>query len=462
VAAGASALALLAAGGYFWRPATADSASTVVVRRGPLVATLSVPGVLTPAQSITYRSPLGPRETLISFLVDEGTRVGEGDLLVRLDTTELERELERSRQELRQAQVDFQVADIEKQEGEAAVQSLADGEGALTLDEARGRLQTVEKKVARLRADHERLKPLLDRGFLTREELSKTSDALEAAEEELALARRRTGVLVEQTFPRDQRRAELQLAQRAAQRENVRARLQDAEARVTLLMEQIEGCSLYASQAGLVVYEEHLGTSPRRKIRAGDRVSGSQGLVTIPEVDRMLVRASVSEADVHRVQAGLKTLIALEAFPGVSLTGQVARVGALAGSAGDRPIDEKRFDLIVAMDATAVEVRPEMTARVDVIIAELPDALLVPINAVFDRDGAPVVHVVEGGGGSTRAVRLGLTSSTSAQVVDGVREGERVALVDRAGSAVVAESPADAVTNPAPVGAAKRRAGGGR
>jgi HlyD family secretion protein len=421
---------VVAAGTALWRRTSPDAAMTAVARRGTVTAQLTATGILGPAQSITYRSPLGGREAEVTFLVAEGTRVNEGDLLVRLDTTELQREVERATQEWRQAQVDVQVADIERQESQTALDSLSEGEGALSVEETRTRLQLAEKKVARLREEHDTLKPLLDKGFITREELRKTADELEQAEQDLALARRRTEVLVERTHPRDRQRASLQLAQREAQRENVRARLNEAAARVKLLRDQVENCSIYARRPGLVVFEEYLAANPRRKIRVGDRVTGSQGLLTIPEVDRMLVEASVSEADVHRVQPGQRAAIFLEAFPGLRLTGHVTRVGTLARSSAERPFDDKRFDLVVEVDPSGADLRPEMTARVDVVLGERQGVLLLPVNAVFERQGVTVCHVVRPFGVETVPVQLGESNDLVVEVTSGVNEGDRVSLVD--------------------------------
>ena len=424
-----AAFAVLATGVGVWRRVAADDELTATVRRGALTSRLTLAGILRPAESIGYRSPLGGRESEITFLAAEGTRVNEGDLIVRLDTTDVERELQRAVQDVRQTQVDLQVAEIEVQEGKAAIASLEKGEGALSVEETRTRLELAEKKMERLRQEYEQLKPLMEKGFITREELKKTGDELEQAEEELALTRRRSQILVEQTRPRDRQRAELQLAQKEAQRENIKARVEEAIARARMLQEQVENCRIYARRPGMVVYEEYLGTSPRRKIRVGDRVTSSQVLVTIPEVSRMLVEASASEADVYRVQPGQAAAIRLEAFPDLRLAGRVVRVGTLARSE-DRPVDDKRFDVIVEVDSTDAPIRPEMTARVDVLTGERTDVLLLPINAVFDRAGSPVAHVITRTGTDTRPIELGQSSDTEVEVIAGVREGERVALTD--------------------------------
>jgi HlyD family secretion protein len=436
-----AALAVLAAalGAGVMRYATmqADVAITATVQRGTLTARLTTAGILRAAQAIMYRSPIPGREIEITFLVAEGTRVNEGDLLFRLDTVELERELERANQELRQAIVDLQVADIERQEAQAAIDSLAEGEAALAVDETKTRLQLADKKVARLRQEHDSLQPLMEKGFVTRDELRRIADELEQAEEELGLTRRRAEVLIDRTHPRDRQRAELQLAQRDAQRENVRARLQEAQVRVKRLQQQLDGSSVYASQPGLVVYEEYLASSPRRKIRVGDRVTESQGLVTIPEVGRMVVEATVSEADIQRVQRDQAATIILEAFRERPLSGKVARVGTLARMSAERPLEDKRFDLIVALDSSDLDVRPEMTARVDILLAERPGVLLLPVNAIFNQNGMPVVHVVGRFGIETRPVQLGETGEAFVEVVAGVSEGDRVTLTEVDGLAPV-------------------------
>lgn len=442
VALGVVALGLL--GLALRSRSVANDPLVATVRRGPLVARLSATGLLKPAQSITYRSPLAGREAEIVFLVAEGTLVNEGDQLVRLDTTQLARELERAIQDARQARLDAQVADAERAEGQAAIDSLTEGEGALNVEEARANLALAEKKVSRLREAYEANRPLMDRGFLTRDELDKSAFELEQAEAELALARRKAQVYIERTHPRDRQRARLALSQKELQAHNARARLDEVGARIKELREDIENCSIHARAPGLVVHEEHLGAVPRRKVRTGDRVTGSQGLVTIPEVSRMLVEASVQEAEVHRLRVGQQAQVRLDAFPDLRLSGRVARIGTLARATAERAIEERRFDFVVELDAGRADLRPEMTARVDVLVSERQDALLVPVNAVFDRQGIPVCHVVHAFGSDTRQVELGESDDFFAEVRAGLREGDRVMLTDVSGG------PASRLASPSP------------
>ena len=424
VIVGVSAISILA----YWVRAGADDAMVATVSRGELTARLTSSGTLKPIQSITYRSPIPGRDVEIRDLAAEGSRVNAGDVIVKLDTTDLELEVARVRQELRQAQMDLQVAEGEWDEAGAEVKAVSEGEGALTVDEAKSALQRAQKKAERLRQEYEHLKPLLDKGYITRDELAKTEDQLEEAEEELILARRRTDVVVQMSHPREQKRAALALSQKAAQLGHARTKLVETQTRVEFLDRLIEGCTIRARGPGLVIYEENLSANPRRKLRIGDRVFATQGIVTIPEVNRMLVEASVSETEVHRVHAGQPAEIHVEAFPDLMLTGKVTRVGTLASASANRPFDDKRFDLVITLDPTSADLRPEMSIRADVVVGTRKDVLMVPVTAVFNNQGTRVVYVVGAGAAEMRVVELGESNDRMAEVVGGLREGERVAL----------------------------------
>jgi multidrug resistance efflux pump len=426
IAAAVAVFALTAT--VFWVRAGADDGMVVEVSRGELTARLTSSGTLKPIQSITYRSPVPGRDVEIRDLAPEGSRVQAGDVLVRLDTTDLEIELARVRQEHRQVQMDLQVAEGEWDEAGAEVKAVTEGEGALSVEEARSTLQRAQKKAERLRQEYAKLRPLLDKGFITREELARTEEALEEAEEELILSRRRTDVIVQLSHPREQKRAALALAQKAAQLGNARTRVNETALRLSLLTTMVEGCTIRARGPGLVVYEENLNANPRRKLRIGDRVFATQGIVTIPEVNRMLVEASVSEAEVHRVKAGQAAEIRVEAFPDLQLTGTVARVGTLAATSPTRPFDDKRFDLIITLDPTTAELRPEMSIRADVIVGTRTNVLMVPVTAIFNNQGTRVAHVVTATGLETRPVDLGESNDRMVEIVAGLTDGERVSL----------------------------------
>ena len=198
-----------------------------------------------------------------------------------------------------------------------------------------------------------------------------------------------------------------------------------------MLTNLVNGCTIRARGPGLVVYEENLNANPRRKLRIGDRVFATQGIVTIPEVNRMLVEASVSEAEVHRVKNGQVAEIRVEAFPDLKLTGKVTRVGTLAATSPTRPFDDKRFDLVITLDPTTAELRPEMSIRADVIVGTRTNVLMVPVTAIFNNQGTRVAHVVTATGIDTRPVDLGESNDRMVEIVAGLC-GRRARIADPA------------------------------
>jgi multidrug resistance efflux pump len=448
-------VALTSMGIVLLRRSRVDPSLVAVVRRGTLTATLVTNGTLRPITSVTYRSPIAGREVEILDLAPEGTRVSAGDLLVQLDTTEVEREIARVTQDLGQAELDFEVASGERDDAEAELRAVSEGEGVLTVAEARSRAQIAQKKVEQLRREHEQLAPLMERGFITRDELANTTTQLEQAEEELTLAVKRREVLEKMSHPREQRRAAVQLAQKESQRGRVQARIQELKLRLQALDALLESCTIYARGPGLVVYEEYFNANPRRKIRVGDRVTSSHGIITIPEVARMIVDTAVDEAQVHRVSPGLPASIRVEAYPEARLTGRVSRIGTLASASVFRPMDGKLFDLAIELDPTTMDLRPEMTVRADIVVGTRENVLLAPVTAVFERNGTFVVYLDSPTGPTERRVDVGASNDTEVEITAGLAEGDRIALVE---PAAAAPAPAPAA---APAGAPVMGASGG-
>ena len=411
------------------RPPAGAADTAWTVERGALAATLVESGTLRAARSVTYRSPVNGQEVEIVHLVPEGVRVGRGDLLARLETRGLGVELRRAMDAVQEAQLALQVAELELLEATANVESTVDGEGSLTIEESRTNLALAERRVERRRREVESLEPLLGQGYITGDELERSRGEFETAEADLAIARRRARVLVEQTHPVATRRAELQLAQKRAQRQAVERRLEVARRAVDEMSALIERSTIDADASGLVVYEEFRASSPRRKIRLGDRVTPSQGIVRVVDVSSMLVQTSVPERSIYRVRPGQPVTVRVEAFPELRLSGRVATVGTLARTTFEQRNEGKRFDVTVELDPADAGLRPEMTVRVDILVSERRDVLQVPVNAVFEDDGLTVVNVLRGGRIESRQVELGEQNQRFVEVVIGVTEGERVMLV---------------------------------
>jgi len=117
--------------------------------------------------------------------------------------------------------------------------------------------------------------------------------------------------------------------------------------------------------------------------------------------------------------------------------------------------------LIVELDPTDADLRPEMTARVDVILGERQNVLQVPSNAIFQRQGVLVCYVVTTLGSESRAVQTGESNDEAVEVVNGLREGERVALIDTTAASGSSQAPVGTAPPAGSLGRALSGRGGG-
>ena len=275
---------------------------------------------------------------------------------------------------------------------------------------------------------------MLDQGFITGDELERSEAELEAAEADLAIARRRASVLVEQTHPLNQRRAELQLGSeaRAAGRGQPPADRRPPPRsgdHLALIERMLHPCGRARG------WSSTKSSWRRRRVErsdSGDRVTPSQGIVRVVEVDRMLVDTSVPERSVHRVRPGQPVTVRLEAFPDLQLVRSASPPSACwpgrPGSGWSRPSGStSRW----SWTRPTAELRPEMTARVDIRVGERRNVVTrVPVNALFERDGLTIVNVLSKAAGSRRARSTsGMQNQRFVEVLEGVAEEERVMLV---------------------------------
>ncbi len=423
-----AAVAVGASGfGFFARGSQPHDDASAIVRRGSLVVTVTEAGILRAASSVTFRSPAEGRELEITWLAAEGSQVREGDLLASLDTTELRVELDRATQSARQAAMELAAARVEREEAALTLRGVTEGAGLLAVEEGRTELQLLQSRARRLRDEQQRLQPLLAKGYVTREEFDRSGSEADEAEARAILGERAFRVLVERTHPATVESAHLQLARRDAQIANLIPRLEAARGYTGSLADLIRRCSIRATHPGLVMYEENVSVMPRRKIRVGDRITPSQGVVTLPDLRHMSVESSVRESDVRRITPGQRVRVTLDAFPEMELAGTVLRIGALARGSGSD--GETRFDVAIDLAPATIPLRPAMNARVDIIVAERRNALLVPVNAVFQSHGDAVCYIVRRRSIERRVVRTGASNAVDIEITSGLEPAERVSLV---------------------------------
>jgi multidrug efflux pump subunit AcrA (membrane-fusion protein) len=142
----------------------------------------------------------------------------------------------------------------------------------------------------------------------------------------------------------------------------------------------------------------------------------------------------VDEADASRVAAGQKLSLRLDAHPDEEFGGTVSNIwGTVQRKSWRNPVKVVRLD--IGLDRTDVRrMRPGMRFRGTIEIERVQEALVIPIEAVFSGDGGPTVYRKTFMGYDRVPVRLGRRNDNDVEVLEGLRDGDRVSRTEPGGS----------------------------
>jgi HlyD family secretion protein len=461
-----AALVLLGLPLLLFRLASAgDTYPSAAVSAGPFKVSILESGTLQALRSVTYASTIQSNQAKIVALAPEGRMVQKGDMLILFDAAPFEEEIRRSEALLGQAEADLQKAqqDLKLQlianreelalaqqkleRSDLELKDVQQGKGRLREEEAAAAVTNAARELQKAESAYQDLKPLLAEGFITKQELERAEQAVAHAKEEADLAGRRKDALMEfgrplelsqaradailykQTFLELESAGGYKLAQKKAAISAAQSRIQELISKLALARQQLARTEVRADVAGIVVYRDVFFGSEQRKPQVGDQVWANQPLLILPDISRMIVETKVRETDIHKVEQNQKVSVRVEAYPDLKLSGAVTLVGTLAQEEKERR-GTKFFGVTIQLAESEPRLRPGMTARVEIEVEERSQALYVPLDAVFEKQGRHVSYVLGLGGVFERELVLGPSNQDFVVVEKGLRSGERVALRD--------------------------------
>ncbi len=300
--------------------------------------------------------------------VREGDAVRAGDLLLALRDDEQQARL---------------------REAEAALRQLQDSErpqAAAALREAQSALNQAERELARRET-------LQARGLLAVEALEQARQARIRAREALNRARLDAAAL----------------AAGASQEQLLRQRLEAAR----------------AALAKTRIHAQHDGIVQTRSVEPGDLVQPGRVLLEIARTDSREILLPLDEKNLAPLALGQHARMIADAYPERALQARVAFIAPAVDPA--RGTLDVHLELLEPADF----LRQGMTVSVEIRTAERERALVLPHDALRQRDGERArVLVLDAGRVAEREVRLGLRGSALSEVLDGLQDGAQVLAVD--------------------------------
>ncbi len=410
----------------------------------------------------------GQSGTQMLFIVPNGSSVKKGDLLVELDEAPLKERLDaqflalqRAEAEKIQANSKFenQVTQNETNLAEAKLQvDLAKLSMESYEDESGGtfqiELQNVEMEIQNARAeqlikksDYAAVKALYDLGYKSKGDLAAARLDLLKADSALASQMARGRQLEVYTYEMQKldrkgkydtaqnnceqvkRNNESEFAQAKAAKESAdRAHAKEKE-RYERYQTQLNKCKIYAPQDGMVAYATEEGRWNRgSSIAEGAFVRERQEILSIPNLNRMQVNTAVHESVLDQVKPGLKAVVRVDAFADRTYQGTVKSVAVLPDQGGWLASDTKVYKTLVTVDEDVTQLKPGMTAVVEIDIEKLTNVLSVPQQAIVQRADKNWCYVRVGDDVVQREIQLGKTNDKFVEIKQGLEDGDSVVL----------------------------------
>ncbi len=222
-----------------------------------------------------------------------------------------------------------------------------------------------------------------------------------------------------------------ELAQAVVRLQSTKAKYDLQKERVAKLERQIKACTIRAPSPGIVIYGSSADWYKRRSdpIEVGDAVHKGQKIFTIPNSDVMGVELRVHESSVNMVRPGQEAKITLEALPDTPFQGKVISVAPLPDPQhGWFDPGVKVYTTQVTIEGSHDLIKPGMSAKVEILVEHLYDALIVPVQVVANRGGRKVCYIAAEGTPEEREVQTGSFNDIFVQIVGGLEAGENVLL----------------------------------
>jgi multidrug efflux pump subunit AcrA (membrane-fusion protein) len=368
---------------------------TVTVARRDFVRSVRLSGTVEAVESTTIAAPrlAGPSSNslVITRLVRAGSTVSPGDLIVEFD---------------RQDQI----------------------KNAL---DRRAELQDLEQQIAKREAQ-ERAARAHDDSEITIAASAITRAQLEVTKNELLPkinAEKNTLALEQAQATLKQLKATYELKRHAAEAD-IRI-LQIRRDRAANAEKQAAGnadrMAIHAPIGGMAVVKTIWKGNNMADVQEGEEVRAGVPVVDIVNPNSMRVRARVNQADVNELRTGQPVRIGLDAYPSLFFDGRVAQISPL-GVTSVLSNKVRTFVVLVEVHGAHPNLMPDLSASLDVTLATIPGAIVVPRDALRRDGDRTFVRVQRGGSFEDRAVTIGALNAHEAQVTSGL---EASAVVER-------------------------------
>jgi HlyD family secretion protein len=375
------------------------SVPSAVVKLGDFIDYVELRGEISVRSSTVIAAPNNSGDLQILKLARNGAHVKKGDVVVEFDPSTLRRTADQNRATLKQ---------VETEIAKAKAQQL------LAEEQIKTEMMSAEFALERARLDAS------TRDVITAIENEKYVLTLQKVEQKLLelkskVESRRIGTEADMAAiirRRDKAKADLEQAER-----NMNA--------LTLASPTDGVLTLLPNSRSRAVYS---GSAPMYK--EGDRTYAGNAIAEIPNMSTIQAKTAVLEADRGRVTPGQPAILNIEAVPDREHRGRVKEISPLAQLDYSDFMTIKNFGLIIELENPDPKLSPGMMTGVRIEVERVHNAIVIPAEAIFTKNGQTVAYVLSDGMYRERPLTLARRGIGQVMVSKGLNPGERITLKD--------------------------------
>lgn len=422
-------------------------------------------GSIDAVHSHMISSSIRSEEVKIIYLVDDGTHVSKGDVLVKLDATRFEEKVQGLKAEAAAlsaaVKASEQMLEWEKNNVDGEIKNgeyqlkiarlnlkkLVEGDAPHEIVQREDAANAAKEDMAQYVRFLEELNTLKEQGYdypaettLARKKLAELRSVYQSAMEKLEtyrdhifpLSKEMAMAKVEkakQDLIQIQKLGTSRIAQAMADLEVTRAKLTSVEKALTQAEADLAKTTIKAPFAGIAILYETYRNGEKRKPRVGDLALQNQPLLYLPDISQMLVKTRVREINLHKIALDQKAFVTVDAYPDEQYAGHINFIGSLAANRPEYKAGEKYFSVTVRLNDGDMRLRPGMTARVSIQADTVENALTLPVQAIFKDTAHSYCYLYEDGWFKKTVLDTGRHNADYIEVFSGLDENDAVSLV---------------------------------
>lgn len=366
---------------------------TTKVRKGVFLEEFTEQGTVQAINSISIIAPqISYRYTSsmkLARIVEDGAEVKKGDTIMVFDPSEIKRAIVQAEQKLEIAKAEYSKL---KSTQQSEIEDL----------EADLELSRLSQEISKINFETSTYEP----------EATKKEIQLKLESATIALNRAKEQIENKKIIHRED------LLQKTLTINQLTAELDEANSSMSKLF-------VVSPANGIAIKEQNFNT--QQKWAAGDQPYSGSKVIELPDLDDMKAELKINEVDIAKILPGQRVEIRPDAFSDSLYSGKIEGVANLAQNL-DYKSKIKVFPVQIRIDGKSRKLLPGLTVSCKIIVSEVADVLFIPLESLFNEQGANYVYIKSGTGFKRKDIKTGTINTNYAIVNEGLEENDVIAL----------------------------------